>query len=185
MGWVLGILAALGVATVLLFNDLVRARVAVRRAWAQVDTQLQRRHDLIPGLVAVVRAAAAHERAALDAVVRARAQALAVDDPVQRQLAEDDLGATVGRLVALAEENPTLATDDNFRALQLELAATEDRLAFARGFANDRVARYRRRTDTFPGLLVARALRFPRAALFALEDERARPVAVIELGEAG
>lgn len=170
----LGALALLLVALVLLYNRLVRARVRVRQAWAQVQTQLQRRHDLIPNLVAAVRGYATHERGALDAVVSARTRALAIADPLTRGDAEDELGSAVAELLAVAEGYPQLQADENFLALQHELRDTEDRIAFARGFANDRVARYRELTDTLPGKLVAGPFRLPREHLFALEQERAR-----------
>lgn len=174
MDILLGALALLFVGVVLLYNRLVRARVRVRQAWAQVETQLQRRHDLIPNLVATVRGYATHEREVLDAVVSARTRALAIADPPTRQGAEDELGAAIAELLAVAEGYPELQADGNFRALQHELRDTEDRIAFARGFANDRVARYRGLTDTLPGKLLAGPLRLPRERLFALEHERAR-----------
>jgi LemA protein len=169
----LGALALLLVAVTLLYNQLVRARVRVRQAWAQVETQLQRRHDLIPNLVATVRGYATHERELLDAVVSARTRALTTTDPLARGVAEDELGSAVATLLAVAESYPQLQADGNFLALQHELRDTEDRIAFARGFANDRVARYRELTDTLPGKLVAGPLRLPREQLFALEHERA------------
>lgn len=174
MLWVAAGLGVLLLAVIALYNRLVRARIKVRQAWAQVDAQLQRRHDLIPNLVATVAAYAVHEREVLDAVTRARTEALRVEDPVARGAAEDLLGAALDRLLVVAEDNPTLQADANFRHLQAELVATEDRLAFARDFANDRVARYRQLTDTVPGRFLAVPLGFPREALFALESERAR-----------
>jgi LemA protein len=168
------VLGALLLAAVVVYNRLIRAKVAVRNAWAQVDTQLQRRHDLIPNLVATVQAYTDHERGVLDAVTQARATALTIRDPLDREVAEDHLGVAVARLLAVSEGYPDLKADGNFRALQEELSATEDRLAFARGFANDRVARYREMTDTLPGLLIARPFGMPRGELFALEEERAR-----------
>ena len=182
MVWVgVGILVVLALAPVWLYNRLIRAKVAVRKAWAQVDTQLQRRHDLIPSLVTTVRGYADHERQVLDEVTRARAQAVSTSGPIAREVAEDHLGVTVGRLIALAEQHPELKADGNFRALQSELSGTEDRIAFARGFANDRVARYRELTDTFPGWLIARPFGMPRGEMFALEHERARQRVDVDL----
>jgi LemA protein len=182
MEMVLWGLAVLVVAVVLLYNRLIRAKVRVRQAWAQVDAQLQRRHDLLPNLVATVRGYAAHEREAFDAITTARTTALSTSDPFARADAEDDLGAAVGRLLALSEDYPELRADENFRALQAELTATEDRISFARGFANDRVARYRELTDTLPGKLVAGPFGFPREQLFSLGHERARRAPDVELG---
>ncbi len=175
MVWVpVTVLAVLVVVAILLYNRLIRAKVAVRQAWAQVDAQLQRRHDLIPNVVATVQGYADHERTLLDEVTRARTEALSAAGSLDREVAEDHLGVAVGRLLALTERYPELRADGNFRALQTELSQTEDRLAFARGFATDRVARYRELTDTFPGLLLARPFRFPRGEMFATESERAR-----------
>lgn len=171
---IVGVVSALFLSVVLLYNRLVRARIKVRQAWAQVDAQLQRRHDLVPNLVATVRAYAGHEHAVLDRVTQARAQALAVRDPVERQAAEDDFGSALTRLLAVTEQYPNLRADQRFAALHDELVATEDRLAFARGFANDRVARYRERIDTLPGRLLAGPMKFPRESMFALEHERVR-----------
>jgi LemA protein len=182
MIWLVGGVILLLLVAIVIYNRLIRAKVKVRQAWAQVDAQLQRRHDLIPNLVATVGAYANHERDVFDRVTRARQNALAVTDPVARQDAEDGLGAALGSLLALSERYPDLKADQNFQHLQTELAATEDRLAFARDFANDRVARYRKLTDTVPGLFIARPFGFPREAMFALDHERARRSPDVRLG---
>ncbi len=150
----------------MLHNHLVRLAVRCDQSWAQVEAQLQRRHDLVPNLVATVSAYAGHERAVLDDVADARARAIASRAPAERASAEDALGDALGRLVLLGEDHPELRADARFRHLQDELTASEDRIAFARGFANDRVARYRAATTTFPGVLVARALRFEDRPMF-------------------
>jgi LemA protein len=165
-------------AAVVLYNRLVRARVRADQAWAQVDTQLQRRHDLLPNLVATVQAYAGHERATIVAVTAARAAALAVRDPSDRAAAEDELSARIGRLLALAEAYPALQADQGFQALAGELSATEDRIAFARGFANDRVRRYRELITTFPGVLIARPFGFRDRPMFDADDGAARAPSV-------
>ncbi len=175
MGWVVlgGVLLVVLLAAIVVYNQLVRAKVAVRQAWAQVDAQLQRRHDLLPQITATVKGYLPHEQDLLDEVTRARSHAIATDDLIARQGAEDQFGEALQRLLARAESHPDLRADIGFRALQSELATTEERIAFARGFANDRVTRYRKLTDTLPGLLIARPFRMPREALFSLESERA------------
>jgi LemA protein len=162
--------AVLFLVTIWLYNRLVRARVRADQAWAQVDTQLQRRHDLVPNLVATVRGYAEHERSSLDAVVAARARALAVTEPGTRALAEDTLTGAIARLLAVAERYPELRADERFQALAAELSATEDRIAFARGFANDRVRRYRELITTFPGVLVARPFGFRDRPMFDADE---------------
>jgi len=140
------------------FNRLVRQRNQVRASWAQIDVQLKRRHDLIPNLVETVKGYAGHERATLDAVVAARAQAVnaSVSPSVeQRAAAEDVLGRSLGRIFALAEAYPDLKASHNFVALQSELASTEDKIAYARQFYNTAVQSLDNSTHSFPGLLIA------------------------------
>ena len=171
MEWLAGILLILVLTIVLLYNRLIRAKVKVRQAWAQVAVQQQRRHDLVPNVVAAARGSAAHERGLLDAVTRARGKALTATDHLDRDLAEQELTALLDRLLLVTEAQPDLQADGSFRKVQQELRDTEDRLAFARGFANDRVARYRTLTDTVPTLVIARLFRFPRTEMFARESE--------------
>ncbi len=174
MGWgALGLGVALVAGVVLLFNRLIHAQVRVRAAWGQVAVQHQRRHDLLPAIVAAVGAAATHESDLLRAVSDARNRALRATDPAARGDAEAQLTALIPQLLALAEGLPQLRADSSFERLQAQLRDTEERLAFARDFANDRVASYRALTDSFPGSLLARPLGFPREELFALQDERA------------
>ena len=168
-------------AIVVLYNRLVRARVRIDEAWAHVAAQLQRRHDLIPNLVATVGAYAAHEQQTLEAVTAARVAALSAGSGAPREAAEDALGEAVQRLLALAESYPQLRADERFAQLQGELRDTEDRIAFSRGFANDRVRRYQELTGTFPSVLVARAFRFGPAHPFAVEDAGARQAPAVEL----
>lgn len=181
--WLVGLLLVLVIAVVLLYNHLVRAKVRVRQAWAQVAVQQQRRHDLVPNVVAATRGSAAHERGVLQAITDTRSRALQATSHLDRDLAEQQLSALLGQLLVLTEAQPELQADGSFRKLQQELRDTEDRLAFARGFANDRVARYRTLTDTFPTVVVARLFRFPRADMFARESERVARAPDVQLGE--
>ncbi|MEX1164634.1 MAG: LemA family protein [Nitriliruptor sp.] len=182
------VLAAVGVVvfvvivTVLLHNRLVRARVRVDEAWAQVDTDLQRRHDLIPNVVATVGAYTDHEQAALTAVTSTRTAALTRTDAAGREAAEDELGAALGRLLVVAEAYPELEADAGFRDLQSELADTESRLSFARDFATHRVAAYHQLLETFPSVLVAGAFGFERRRMFATDGHEARRTPEVELG---
>jgi LemA protein len=175
------VLVVLTAVVALLYNRLVRARARVDEAWANVATQLQRRHDLVPELVTTVQAYAAHERDTLEAVTDARARALAAGAPDEHAAAEDALGDALGRLLALGEAYPDLRADARFAQLQRQLAETEARIAFARGFANDRVRRYHELTGTVPTSLVARAFRFGPARSFVVEDAAARTTPPVEL----
>ena len=183
MGWVTaGGGAVLLLALVWVYNRLVHAKVRVREAWAQVAVQQQRRHDLLPALVAAASGYAAHEAELLTAVTHARSRALSASDPTTRGAAEEQLSELAPRLIALGEATPALRADAVFQQLSSELRDTEDRLAFARDFANHRVASYRTLTDTLPGRLLARPLGFPREQLFAREDERAAVAPELDLG---
>ncbi|MEX0952206.1 MAG: LemA family protein [Nitriliruptoraceae bacterium] len=163
------------------YNRLIRAKVRVRQGWAQVAVQLQRRHDLVPRLVEVVRGYAAHEAGVLDDVVARRTAALSEHDASRRPAAEEAFGDALRRLIVITESYPDLRADERFAHLSDELRDTEDRLAFARDFASHRVATYRKLTETFPGNLLARAFGFPREQLFALDDPRAAAVPGIDL----
>ena len=134
------------------YNKLVKQRNQVDAAWAQIDVQLSRRHDLIPNLVETVRGYATHERETLDAVIQARnaAMANAGAEPASRSQSEGALGSVLGRLFALAEAYPNLRANENFAALQGELANTEDKIAYARQFYNAAVQTYNTSTETIP-----------------------------------
>ncbi len=164
------------------YNQLIRAKVHIRQAWAQVAVQLQRRHDLIPRLVEVVAAYSTHEADLLAEVTAARTKALAETDPQRRPLAEDQVEQSLNRLIVRVENYPELQANELYTQLANQLRETEDRLAFARGFANDRVARYRKLTQTFPGTVLAKMFGFPSMEMFALDDPRAAAVPGIELG---
>ena len=168
---VLGFLAALVVALVLLYNRLVTLRNRVENAWAQVDVQLRRRYDLIPNLVETVKGYASHERETFEAVTQARSGAQQAQGPAEQSAAEGILGQALGRLFAVAEDYPELQADENFRQLQDELAETENKIAVSRQVYNDTVLTYNTAIQTFPGLLVAGPFGFARKDFFELEGE--------------
>lgn len=157
-----GLIVALLVVAVLIwavtaYNRLVRQRTQVRAAWAQIDVQLKRRHSLIPNLVETVRGYAAHERGTLEAVVAARNNAVATagHGAGEQSAAEGFLTQALGRLFALSEAYPQLKADQNFLALQTELANTEDRISYARQFYNNAVQTYNATVQTVPTTLIA------------------------------
>ncbi|MTV27387.1 LemA family protein [Nitriliruptoraceae bacterium ZYF776] len=176
------VLAGLVALVVWLHNRLVRARVRVEEAWAQVATDLQRRHDLIPNLVGTVANYAAHETAALEEVTRARAAALTASGPDDRRRAEDALTEALRQLTVRAEAYPQLRADERYAALQDELTGTEDRLAFGRDFAIARTAAYHELLGSFPWLVVARAFRFRRCPSFAVDLPTVRDAPTLGLG---
>src|SRR5205823_13779238 len=132
--------------------------------------QLKRRHDLVPGLVEAVRGYMAHERETLEAVTSARAQAMIAGVSLAtRAVTEMALTGAVGNLFAVAERYPQLHAIDNFRLLQEQLTSTENRIAYARQFYNESVMQYNTAVATFPPNLVAGAMGFSAAPLFAAE----------------
>lgn len=167
-----GVTAVLvGTWLVITFNRLVAMRNRVQNAWAQIDVQLNRRHDLVPNLVETARGYMEHEHSVLDAVTAARAQAIsASNDLAARATTESMLGGTLGRLVAVAEGYPQLRAAENFKVLQEQLTSTENRIAYARQFYNDEVRKYNTSQATFPGNLVAGMLGFSPKSMF-LADE--------------
>jgi len=143
---------------VVAYNRLVRLRNQVDASWAQIDVQLKRRYDLIPNLVETVKGYAAHERGTLEAVVAARGAAInAAQTPgvADRAQAENVLTQALGRLFALAEAYPDLKANQNFAALQGELANTEDKIAYARQFYNSAVQTFNTAVQTLPTNIVA------------------------------
>ena len=172
------LLLALGFAALLLFNRLVRLRNQVRTAWADIDVQLQRRHDLVPRLVATVKGYAGHEHALLAAVTELRSQALAQSAPGALGRIEGALAFSLGKLVVVAEAYPDLKASANFLQLQRDLVDVEDHLQYARRFYNGAVRDYNTATERFPDLVLARAFGFAAAEFFETDDGTRAPVAV-------
>jgi LemA protein len=161
---------------VFLYNRFVRLRNRVDNAWAQIEVQLKRRHDLIPNLVETVKGYAAHERGTFEAVTQARAAAQGAQSPAEAAQAEGILSQALGRLFAVAEAYPELQADENFRQLQSELAETENRIAVSRQVYNDTVLTYNNAIQTFPGVVIAGPFGFMKREFFEVDDgERDAP----------
>src|SRR5438045_9296271 len=137
------------------FNRLVRLRVRVDNAWSQIGVQLRRRYDLIPNLVETVKGYAAHEREVFEEVARTRsAAAAATRSPQEQAAAEGPFVAALRQLFAVAENYPQLKANQNFLALQQELANTEDRIQASRRFYNNNVQAYNARIKQFPSMVI-------------------------------
>ena len=183
MLWVLillGVLALIVVALVVLYNRLVTLRNRAENAWAQVDVQLRRRYDLIPNLVETVKGYAAHERETFEAVTNARTRAQAAQGPAEQGAAEGILGQALGRLFAVAEAYPELQADENFRQLQTELAETENRIAVSRQVYNDTVLTYNNAVQTVPGVFLAGPFGFTKKEFFEVEEAEIREAPRVE-----
>ncbi len=194
--WVLVAVAVVVVVVVLavivMYNSLVRARHSYQNAYAQIDVQLTRRHDLIPNLVEVAKAYMRHEQATLTAVVEARAaaiqaqqQAAPADPSAMAALAgaENALTGSIGRFFLVSENYPELKASENMRQLAEELTSAENRVAFARQAYNDAVLVYRNKQDTFPSNLVSAMFSFGPAAYLELDDPVKRAAPRISLGD--
>ncbi len=161
-----------------MYNGLVGARNQVKNAWAQIDVQLKRRHDLIPNLVETVKGYMEHERGTLEAVTNARnlAQSLANATVADRAKAEGELGGALSRLLAVAENYPTLKANENFLALQEELSSTENKIGFSRQFYNDTVLKYNNMIQMFPTNIIAGMGNFQASEFFEVKAAEEREV---------
>jgi LemA protein len=176
-GWIfLGIVAALAIWAVSIYNGLVALRNRFKNAFAQIDVQLKRRYDLIPNLVETVKGYMAHERQTLEAVIAARGAAVSASqraaaapgDPAAMQglsQAEGALGGALGRLMAVFEAYPDIKANQNVLSLQEELSSTENKVAFARQAFNDSVMSYNTKRESFPDNIFAGMFRFSAAEL--------------------
>ncbi len=179
LGIVAGLLAVLlplGVLAggILLFNGLVRARALVEEGWSGIEVQLQRRADLVPQLVEVVRSHAAHERGVFQEVAAGRSAVAAAPDRAARLAAERQLGASIGHLVAVAEAYPAITADQGFLALQRSLVEVEDQLQHARRYYNATVRELNTKVETIPSALVAGRFGFRPAAYFDADEAAAQ-----------
>ncbi|MET0617400.1 MAG: LemA family protein [Luteibacter sp.] len=193
MGWIvfLIIVAVIVVYFIAVYNGLVTSRNGYKNAFAQIDVQLTRRHDLIPNLVETAKGYLAHERQTLEAVIQARNAAVSGlasakgrpgDAAAMQQLAETEnaLGQSLGRLFALSEAYPDLKANQTMMQLSEELASTENRVAFARQAFNDAVMTYNNRRETFPNSLVAGG--FAPAEPLAIEQPAMRAAPRVSFG---
>jgi LemA protein len=163
------VLAVLG--GVVGYNRFVSQKNLIRDAWANIDTELRRRYDLIPNLVETVRGYAAHEREVFENVTKARAMATsATGSPAEQAAAEGPLVAALRQLFAVAENYPDLKANQNFLALQSELSNTEDRLQTARRFYNANVRDYNRRVQAFPSNIIAGMFHFQEEEFFEVDE---------------
>jgi lemA protein len=170
--WViLGIILIIIILIISLYNNLVKASQKVKNAWAQIDTQLKRRFDLIPNLIETVKKYMEHEEKTLTEISKAKNmfnEALKVDEKAN---ANDMLTNGLKNIFALAEAYPELKANQNFALLQEELSKTEDKIAFSRQFYNDTVQMYNTLVMTFPTNLFAKIFGFKEEKFFEIENK--------------
>jgi LemA protein len=165
---------------VLTYNGLVRLRNGVKNAWAQIDVQLRRRYDLIPNLVETVKGYAAHEKETFENVVKARQAGIDASNVKEQGQAENMITGALRQLFALSEAYPDLKANQNFLALQEELASTENKIGFARQYYNDSVQTFNTRQQIFPANMVAKMMGFAPSDFFELEEAEMREVPKVE-----
>ena len=167
---VLGVLAVIVLFFIAQYNRLVRLNVAVDEAFAQIEVQLKRRSDLIPNLVETVKGYATHEKSTFDAVISARAKATSATGVADVAAADGALTQALRGLLAVAEAYPDLKASDNFRALQEELATTENKVAFSRQFYNDNVRSLNTAVKTIPTSFFAGLAKVGAREFYEVDD---------------
>ncbi|MDX1626547.1 MAG: LemA family protein [Wenzhouxiangellaceae bacterium] len=194
MEWiVLGVIVLLAIFAISIYNRLVTARNRYKNAFAQIDVQLTRRHDLIPNLVEVAKRYMAHEKDTLEAVIQARNAAVsglkqASDQPgdpdaIERlNQAEQGLSGALGRLFALSENYPDLKANENMMQLSEEITTTENKIAFARQAYNDAVMNYNILRETVPNNIIAGAFNFGPARMLEIDDPAKREPVKVDFG---
>jgi LemA protein len=180
--WILlALVAVIVISAIVAYNGLIGLRNQVTNGWRQIDVQLKRRHDLIPNLVNAVKGSMDFERDTLTAVMEARAKAMAATGPADAAQKEGALSGAIGRLFAVAENYPTLKSNENVRMLQEELSATENKVGFARQFYNDIATKFNTAQQVFPTNMLAGMFGFKPAELFEITNEGDREVPTVDL----
>ncbi len=158
------------------YNALVRLRNQVDNAWAQIDVQLKRRHDLIPNLIETAKGYMTHERETLEAIVEARSKAMGAQTVGEKSKTEGFLSEAMSKFFLVVENYPDLKANQNFLALQEELTSTENKIAFARQAYNDQILSFNNKTEMFPSNIVAGMFNFTKREFFEIEaEEREAP----------
>jgi len=169
---ILGIVAALALLIIGLYNRLVALRQTTNQAWSDIEVQLKQRQDLVPSLVETVKGYAAHEKGTFKEVIEARNRAVSADSVEGQAAAEGMLSAALGKLFALAEAYPDLKANTNFLQLQDQLADIENKIAAARRFYNNASQEYNTAREQFPAVLIAGPFGFQEREFFEAPEGR-------------
>ena len=173
---IVGIIVVLGGIIIALYNSLIRLKNQVDEAWAYIDVQLKRRHDLIPNLIETVKGYAAHEKETLDRVIAARNSAMQAQSSGNHEAlekAENALSSTLKSIFALSEAYPDLKANTNFLELQRELSDTENKIQASRRFYNTNVRDFNTKLEVFPTNMIGNMLGFKNRTFFeAAADEK-------------
>jgi len=159
-----------------IYNALVGLRNQVDNAWSQIDVQLKRRHDLIPNIVETAKGYMQHERGTFEAITKARSEAMGAKSVSEASKAEGMLGEALSKFLLVVENYPDLKANQNFLAVQEELASTENRISFARQSYNDQVLFFNNKIQMFPSNIVANTFSFSKRDFFGVENAAEREV---------
>lgn len=175
MVWIiLGVIAVLIIAIIILYNNLVQARLKVKNAWSQIDVQLQRRFDLIPNLVETVKGYMKHEEKVLTDIAELRTAWASATTVSEKAGLENALTESLKTIMAVSENYPDLKANQNFSELQEELRNTENKISYARQFYNDSVTMYNEKLQMFPSNVIASLFQFKEEPLFNVESEEVK-----------
>lgn len=178
MGFIIPLIIIVVIAFYLIsiYNSLIRLRNQVKNAWAQIDVQLKRRHDLIPNLIETVKGYMHHERETLESITNARSNAMSAKTVAEKSGAESVLSEALGKFNLVVENYPDLKANQNFLALQEELTSTENKISFSRQNYNDQVLFYNNKIEMFPSNIIAGMFNFIKEVFFELENKSEREV---------
>ena len=165
---------------IIMYNSLVSLKNKVDNGWHQIETQLQRRYDLIPNLIETVKGYAAHEKEVFENVTAQRAQVVSASTVAQKAQAESGVTSALKTLFAVAENYPDLKASQNFTELQVELSNTENKIAFARQFYNDTVTQFNTAIDVFPKNIIAKAIGFTKREYFEVDEPEVRKAPTVK-----
>jgi LemA protein len=163
------------------YNGLITLKNQVTNAWKQIDVQLKRRHDLIPNLISSVKGEMQFEQDTLEKVIQARNSAVAARGVADAAEKENQLTQTLSRLFALAENYPTLKSNEAVKSLMEELSSTENKIGFARQFYNDIATRFNISQQVFPDSFIAKTFNFQPVELYEIKDAAEREVPKVDL----
>ena len=180
---IIGVIALIIIALIVLYNGLVKSRLQVDNAWSQIDVQLQRRFDLIPNFIETVKGYMQHEKDVLEKVTELRTSWVNASSVSDKAKLDNELSNSLKTIMAVSENYPDLKANQNFSELSEELRNTENKISFSRQFYNDSVTMYNTKLATFPSNIIAGMFHFTSRDLFAAESDEARKNVKVDFGD--
>lgn len=176
---IIGAIVLLVLVIIGIYNSFIRLKNDVENSFAQIDVQLKRRNDLIPNLVETVKGYARHEKQLFENVTKARTAIMGAKSLPEKAKASNMMSDTLKSIFAVAENYPTLRASENFKQLQEELTATEDKIGYSRQYYNDRTMVFNIKCETFPTNMIAKQFSFTKKDLFKTAEGERKPVKVV------